>query len=119
MAIEASNAAKARGDALGKNEASMSLRTFQRVAGYAALATTGKGDVVCVIADFREYYDGLVISGYFIKKGTYSYVTTRGANKTVLVYVYKPHKTRLEAYADDFIRNQEPIVVDTPSNYTI
>ena len=111
----ASSKAKARGDAFGDKEASMVLRTFQRVAGYAALATTGSGDIACVIADFGQYYDGLTLEGRFIRKGTYSYVTTGGANRTVLVYLYKPHRKSLESYADDFVRNQKPIIADTPS----
>lgn len=115
----ASGKAKARGDAFGEEDASMVLKTFQRVAGYAALATTGSGDVVCVIADFEQYYDGLVLDGRFIRKGTYSYVTTGGANRTVLVYLYKPHKKTLESYANDFLRNQKPIVADNPSVISI
>ena len=115
----ASDKAKARGDAFGKEDAPMVLKTFQRVAGFAALATTGSGDVVCVIADFGQYYDGLTLEGRFIRKGTYSYMTTSGANKTVLVYIYKPHIRTLEAYADDFVRNQKPIVADNPSVISI
>ena len=115
----ASLKAKARGDAFGDEEAPMVLKTFHRVAGYAALATTGSGDIVCVIADFGEYYDGLTLEGRFIKKGTYSYITTKGANKTVLVYLYRPDRKKLEGYADDFIRNQTPNVVDNPSYISI
>ena len=115
----AADKAKERGDAFGDDEAPMVLRTFQRVAGYAALATTGSGDVVCVIADFGEYYDGLSIDGRFIRKGTYSYITTNGANKTVLVYLYKPQRKTLEGYADNFVRNQKPIVADNPSVISI
>ena len=120
MAVAAaSSRAKARGDAFGKEDAAMVLRTFQRVAGYAALATTGSGDVVCVIADFGQYYDGLTLDGRFLKKGTYSYITTGGSNKTVLVYLFKPDRDELEDYADDFVRNQKPVVVDNPSAISI
>ena len=120
MALSAaSSKAKEMGDELGKDDASMELRTFQRVAGYAALASTGRGDVVCVIADFGQYYDGLILDGRFIKKGTYSYTTTGGANKTVLVYLYRPNRKSLEGYADDFIRNQKPVVADNPSVISI
>ena len=47
----------------GYQEADMYLKTIQRVSEYAALATTGRGDVVCVVANFGEYYDGKILSG--------------------------------------------------------
>lgn len=107
MAVSAaSNKAKKEGVNLGKENASMTLRTFQRIAWNAALASTGRGDVVCVIADFGDYYDGKIINGRFIRKGTYSYISQDGVNKTVLVYLYSPNRKRLEKYADDFINNQ-------------
>lgn len=115
----ASDKAIERGDEFGRDNADMVLKTFQRVAGYAALATTGSGDIACVIADFGQYYDGLVLDGRFIRKGTYSYVTTGGAKRTVLVYLYKPHKKDLESYANDFVRNQKPVVAENPSVITI
>lgn len=111
----ASSKAKARGDALGESDATMELKTFQRVAQYAALASTGRGDVVCVIADFGQYYDGLILDGRFIRKGTYSYTTTGGANKTVLVYLYRPDRKSLDGYADDFVRSQKSIVAEESS----
>ena len=86
------------GSDFGKRKAKMKLKTFQRVDKNAALATTGNGDVVCVVAVFGEYYDGMVISGTFLRHGTYSYISTKGANKEVLTYVYKKHYRQLSSY---------------------
>ena len=116
MAVAASSSQKAmeRGKYFGDDNAKMVLKTFQRISTYAALATTGSGDVACVIADFGEYYDGLSLEGRFIKKGTYSYTTPNGTNKTVLVYLYRPDRKRLERYTEEFLKKKEPVVVDVP-----
>lgn len=120
MALSAASAkARIQGDDFGKDQAKMVLKTFQRITNYAALATTGSGDVVCVIADFGEYYDGLELDGRFIKKGTYSYKTTSGAQKTALAYLYWPDRKNLDEYSEAFLRNNDAIVVDTPILHSI
>jgi len=82
----------------GNTIADMRLTTIQRLSRNAALATTGSGKVVCLVAAFGEYYDGMVISGEFVRNGTYTYETINGANKEVLVYVYKPAYGLLKEY---------------------
>ena len=111
MALAAASSDESKNQ-LGYEWMETSVKTFQRVAAYAALATTSSGDVICVVADFGEYYDGLIKDGFFKKKGTYSYITTSGANKTVLVYVYKKDLKKLENYADELQKKKESVVID-------
>lgn len=82
-------------------------------------ATTGKGDVVCVVAKMDDYYDGMVISGRFTKKGTYSYTASSGANRTVLVYVYEKDREELEKYVEDFLKESPNVIVDSNSSLII
>lgn len=101
----------ATGKDFGKKEARLELTTFQKIANYAALASTGSGEVVCLIADFGEYYDGMKLSGRFIGQGTYSYTTVSGVQKHVLVYVYKQDIERLQAIVDEFMKEKPKVVV--------
>ena len=97
---------------LGSERMNTTVKTFQRIAGPAAMATTKDGDTICVIADFDEYYDGMTLEGKFYRRGTYSYVTTSGINKTVLVYLYGPDRKKLESYTEQFLSEKQNIVVD-------
>lgn len=97
---------------LGRERMNTTVKTFQRIAGPAAMATTKDGDTICVIADFDEYYDGMTLEGKFYRKGTYSYVTTSGVSKTVLVYLYGPDRKKLDSYAEQFLQEKKSIVVD-------
>ncbi len=88
------------GSDFGAQTAEMQLRLFQRVSEYAALATTGRGEVVCVVSfSVKEYYDGKSISGKYIRNGTYNYEAVSGAYKQVLIYVDKTGYEFLEQHA--------------------
>ena len=104
---------------LGSERMNTTVKTFQRVAGPVAMATTKDGDTVCVIADFDEYYDGMTLEGKFYRKGTYSYVTTSGINRTVLVYLYGPDRKKLESYTEQFLSEKQNIVVDDSKSRTV
>jgi hypothetical protein len=41
---------------------------------HSALVVTDKNDVVCIIYDFDDYYDGMTIKGRFRRYGTYEYL---------------------------------------------
>ena len=118
MAI-ASATGSERNDSLGKDKAYFELTTFQKVSPYAALATTAHGDIVCVIAKFDPYYDGLYIEGNFIRKGTYTYYSTNGAERNVLVYAYKRDMKELQYEIDQFLNEKPDVVVDNKSPLTI
>lgn len=76
------------GSDFGAQTAEMQLRLFQRVSEHAALASTGKGEVVCVVSySVGDYYDGKKIAGKYLRSGTYVYEAVSGARKEVLVYV--------------------------------
>ena len=40
---------------------------------HAALMVTDQNDVVCIICDFDDYFDGMTIRGRFHRFGTYEY----------------------------------------------
>ena len=40
---------------------------------HSALMSTDLNDVVCIIGDFTDYYDGMRINGHFRRSGTYEY----------------------------------------------
>lgn len=109
MAVAAATSGSSK---LGSERMNTTVKTFQRIAGPVAMATTEDGDVVCVVADFGEYYDGMTLDGKFYRRGTYSYVTTSGINRTVLVYLYGPDRKKLESYAEQFLKEKHSIVVD-------
>ncbi len=109
MAVAAATSGSSK---LGSDRMNTTVKTFQRIAGPVAMATTEDGDVVCVVADFSEYYDGMTLKGKFYRRGTYSYATTSGINKTVLVYLYGPDRKKLESYTEQFLKEKQKIVVD-------
>ena len=116
MAVAAATSGSSK---LGSERMNTTVKTFQRLAGPVAMATTEDGDVVCVVADFDEYYDGMTLEGKFYRKGTYSYVTTSGINKTVLVYLYGPDRKKLESYTEQFLSEKQNIVVDDSKSRTV
>lgn len=97
---------------LGKQQASFVLTTVQKISPYAALARTGKGDTVCVLAKFERYYDGMVLKGKFICKGTYTYISAGGAERNVLVYAYKKDMKALSKEIERFLSEKPPLVMD-------
>lgn len=116
MAVAAATSGSSK---LGSDRMNTTVKTFQRIAGPVAMATTEDGDVVCVVADFSEYYDGMTLKGKFYRRGTYSYVTTSGINKTVLVYIYGPDRKKLESYTEQFLSEKQNIVVDDSKSRTV
>lgn len=109
--IDRANVSLGRG--LGKRSPRLELKTFQRLSDYAALATTGSGAIICIGADFRNfYYDGMVLSGRFVRAGTFTYRTILGTEKTVLCYMYRRHVRRLAAQWDRFLEEYRDTVVD-------
>lgn len=87
----------------GKQEAVFDLTTIQKINDNAALAQTGKGDIVCLVADFNPYYDGLTRRGRFVCMGTMAYMAKAGYEKHVLVYVPKKDAERLRPYAEELL----------------
>lgn len=116
MAVAAATSGSSK---LGSERMNTTVKTFQRLAGPVAMATTEDGDVVCIVADFSEYYDGMTLKGKFYRKGTYPYVTTSGINKTVLVYLYGPDRKKLESYTEQFLSEKQNIVVDDSKSRTV
>ena len=48
-------------------------KTVQMVNRHAALMVTDNNDVVCIVCDFDDYFDGMTIRGRFHRFGTYEY----------------------------------------------
>lgn len=49
--------------------------------------STDLNDVVCIIGDFTEYYDGMRINDYFRRSGTYEYRSVTGSLRYVPIFV--------------------------------
>ena len=48
---------------------------------------TDKNDVVCIVYDFEEYYDGMTIKGQFHRCGTYEYLFSDGTIHYAPIFV--------------------------------
>ena len=62
-------------------------KTVQKVGRHSALMSTDLNDVVCIIGDFTEYYDGMRINDYFRRSGTYEYRSVTGSLRYVPIFV--------------------------------
>ena len=55
--------------------------------------------IVKIVSENEEFYDDKSISGYYVRIGTYSYITVKDVRKTVPVYIlkseYKPEYKNL------------------------
>ena len=54
---------------------------------HSALMVTDKNDVVCIITDFDDYYDGTTIKGRFRRWGTYEYLSIDGTIHRAPIFV--------------------------------
>ena len=59
---------------INKKSVRLSGKTVQIINRHSALVVTDKNDVVCIIFDFDDYYDGMTIKGRFRRYGTYEYL---------------------------------------------
>ena len=62
-------------------------KTLQMINRHSALMVTGKNDVVCIITDFDDYYDGMTIKGRFRRWGTYEYLSFDGTIHRAPIFV--------------------------------
>ena len=60
-------------NSIDSKRTTLSGKTFQRLSRHAALASTTQGDVVCIIDDFTDYYDGMRIKNRYKRYGTFEY----------------------------------------------
>lgn len=72
---------------IGRKSARLHGKTLQMINRHSALMVTDKNDVVCIITDFDDYYDGMTIRGHFRRWGTYEYLSVDGAIHRVPIFV--------------------------------
>ena len=58
---------------INRRSVSLTGKTIQMINRHAALMVTDQNDVVCIICDFDDYFDGMTIRGRFHRFGTYEY----------------------------------------------
>ena len=74
---------------ISSDRAYLTVKVFQTLGEFEGLAHTEHGDLLKVVDNSDEMYDGKVIRGTFIRTGTYSYVSIvddREFQRTVPVY---------------------------------
>ena len=78
---------KKQANNINKTSVRLSGKTVQLINRHSALVVTDKSDVVCVIYDFDEYYDGLKIKGRFRRYGTYEFLFSDGTIHYAPIFV--------------------------------
>jgi len=68
---------------------------------HAALVVTDKNDVVCVIYDFDDYYDGMKIKGRYHRCGTYEYLFSDGSIHHAPIFVKENDLKKYKIIAEE------------------
>lgn len=71
---------KNRENNINRTSVSLSGKTLQQINRHGALFVTDLNDVVCIVTDFDDYFDGMRIKGNFRRWGTYEY---RSVDRTI------------------------------------
>lgn len=86
---------------LGKKSASLSGKTVQLINRHSALMVTDNNDVVCIITDFDDYYDGMKIKGRFRRWGTYEYLSFDGTTHLAPIFVQEKDYQKYKVIAEE------------------
>ena len=62
---------------------------------------TEKNDVVCIILDFEEYYDGMRINDHFRRYGTYEYLYVDGTLHYAPIFVRAKDFKKYQVLAEE------------------
>lgn len=76
-------------------------KTLQKVGRHGALMVTEKNDVVCIILDFEEYYDGMRINDHFRRYGTYEYFYVDGTLHYAPIFVRAKDFKKYQVLAEE------------------
>ena len=68
---------------------------------HGALMVTDKNDVVCIVYDFDEYYDGMTIKGHFHRCGTYEYLFSDGTIHYAPIFVREKDYRKYKIIAEE------------------
>lgn len=93
---------------LDRKVVSITGKTVQRVGRQSALVLTDKNDVVCVIDDFGDYYDGMRIKGRYRRHGTFEYVFSDGARRFAPIFVRSKDYDKYMIIAEELGASREP-----------
>lgn len=76
-------------------------KTLQMINRHSALMVTDKNDVVCIITDFDDYYDGMTIRGRYRRWGTYEYLSIDGVIHRVPIFVREKDYQKFAIIAEE------------------
>ena len=62
---------------------------------------TDKSDVVCIVNDFEDYYDGMTIKGQFHRCGTYEYLFSDGTIHYAPIFVREKDFRKYKIIAEE------------------
>lgn len=74
---------------------------------HAALMSTNLNDVVCIIGDFTDYYDGMRINGQFRRFGTYEYRYFDGSLHYAPIFIYSRDYRKYLVIAEELEAQRE------------
>ena len=86
---------------LDMKTATITGKTFQRIGRHVALTTTTSGDVVCIIDDFSDYYDGMRIKNRYKRSGTFEYRSTGGIIRYAPIFVRQKEFKKFQYIAEE------------------
>lgn len=86
---------------ISKKSARLSGKTVQLINRHGALVVTDRNDIVCIISDFDDYYDGMAIKGRFHRYGTYEYLFSDGTIHYAPIFVKEKDYRKYKIIAEE------------------
>ena len=86
---------------INKKTVRLTGKTVQLINRHAALVVTDKNDVVCIIRDFDDYYDGMSIKGRFHRCGSFEYLFSDGSLHYAPIFVREGDYRKYKIIAEE------------------
>lgn len=86
---------------IDKKSVRLSGKTVQLINRHGALVVTDRNDIVCIISDFDDYYDGMAIKGQFHRYGTYEYLFSDGTIHYAPIFVKEKDYRKYKIIAEE------------------
>lgn len=93
--------AKKQANNINKKSVRLTGKTVQMINRHGALMVTDNNDIVCIVYDFDEYYDGMKINGRFHRCGTYEYLFSDGTFHYAPVFVREKDYRKFKIIAEE------------------
>lgn len=92
---------KKQTNSIDRKSVNLSGKTIQRISRHSALMVTDLNDVVCIIYDFDDYYDGMRIKGGFRRSGTYEYLFSDGTIHYAPIFIREKDYRKYKIIAEE------------------